>query len=230
MIRIGANILNVILVLGSFTMFAQEKFENRFFRDITIDFGIYPSLTSGNIYPEQFGSILSISSAHYLMPKTGYRIGLTVLSDMEGSHTVYSVPIYFTYRTSTRRTLDISSSTGSINDLLTQLFMSIFPKNAEFNIGTNLGITSPDGIYSYIIIDGTPYANYFDLTNRFVASIDGGFRLNYKIWRFAVCLSPAISYLVTQNYKFTSTILNDPSNGYKPDWYFRGTVGVSFSF
>ena len=209
---------------------AQTSFDDYYFRDISFDFGIYPSLTSSYTSPELFGQILSIKTSHYPTKHLGYRLGITKVNHLDGSSSLYSIPLYLSMRTRTRRSLMVSQSTDSFGDLLFQLFMSIFPRNVEYNMGINLGMVTPDSGQGYTLWDGQWFKYDFNVNHNFYATADAGFRLNYKIWRFGLVLSPTVSYLLTKNWEFMSELPNDVSNGYKPTWFLRGTIGLAFAF
>lgn len=209
---------------------AQSNFDDYYFRDISFDFGIYPSLTSSHTNPDLFGQILSIKTSHYPTKHIGYRFGVTKVNDLDGSSSLYSVPLYLSLRTRTVRGLSISQNTENFGDLMFQLFMCIFPQNVEYNMGINLGIVTPDNGQGYILWDDQEFKYDFKINNRFYATADAGFRLNYKIWRLGLVFSPTVSYLLTKNWEFKSEVPHDESNGYKPTWFLRGTIGLSFVF
>lgn len=227
--------MRVLLVIFVFFLVtsnseAQKNFDNYYFRDISLDFGIYPSLSGSHTAPILSGQILSLKTSYYFSKRFGYRLGITSVSDMEGASSLYSAPIYLTIRSTTQRDLSISSHTHSFSDLLLQLFMSIFPKNVELNLGTNLGVATPDNGMGYIFWNGNEYLYQFEIDNRFYATADASLRLNYKIWRFGIVLSPTVSYLLTENWAFRSELPNDENNGFKPTWFLMGTIGLSFAF
>lgn len=219
-----------VFLLVSSNSEAQKNFDNYYFRDISLDFGIYPSLSGSRTVPILSGQILSLKTSHYFSKRFGYRLGITSVSDMEGASSLYSVPIYLTIRSTTHRNLAISSHTKNFSNLLLQLFMSIFPRNVEVNLGPNLGVATPDGGQGYIIRNGHEYLYQFEIDNRFYATADASLRLNYKIWRFGIVLSPTVSYLLTDNWAFRSELPNDENNGFKPRWFLKGTIGLSFAF
>ncbi len=226
--RVFLFVLTFLLITSNSE--AQNNFDNYYFRDISLDFGIYPSLSGSRTAPILSGQILSVKTSHYFSKRFGYRLGITKVNDMEGISSLYSVPVYLTIRSTTHRDLSISSQTHSFSDLLLQLFMSIFPKNVELNLGTNLGVATSDNGMGYIIRNGQEYLYQFEIDNRFYATADAGLRLNYRIWRFAIVLSPTVSYLLTDNWAFRSELPYDDNNGFKPTWFLRGTIGLSFAF
>jgi hypothetical protein len=204
----------------------QKQEEKYYFHDVSIDFGIYPSLYKGNEHPNLFGNVISFQTVHYLSNKSGYRTGFSIIQNMEGADKQYSIPIYFCYRSAMSRSMTVGSF-NSINDLIILLLSGLIPKNIEFDIGSNFGYITPDNQNIY---DGKNLEYNFVLNNKFLCSLDAGFRIKYKIWRFGIVLSPTLSYLLTNNYNFISDDKMDKNYGFKPKWFLRATAGISFSF
>ena len=221
------------LVLVCFLFYTNFSFssgndDKYYFHDVSLDVGVYPFINK-TFQPSLIGNIISVQNVNYLNEKVGFRTGFSLINDLEGSNALYSIPIYFAYRTSTQNAF-VLGTVSSIQELIMGIIMGLFPRNYEFNIGANIGYIDKDKSKSYILIDNNKYLNSYVVESPFWSTIDGGMRLNYKIWRFGIVISPGLSYSLTRNFRFESSLPNHNQNGLKPSMYFRITGGISFRF
>jgi len=196
---------------------------------VSINYGIFPSVTSDELKPELFGNVVSADFAYFFYNRIGFRTGFSVIKDLEGTDGFYSVPLLFAYRTKVHREFYIGGDIDSFGDLIFKIILGLIPKHAEYNIGFNLGYINPDnnlGLVSYN--DGPYYKEGFLTQNRFFTSADAGLRLTYRIYRFGIVLSPSASYVLTNNFEFYSE--QGSNNGYSPDWFLKMTIGLSYRF
>lgn len=209
-------------------LFSANNDDKNYFHDVSFDLGVYPYINK--VYqPNLTGSVISFQNVNYLSDKIGFRTGISIINDLEGSDRLYSVPIYFAYRTSTQRKFAIGP-VSSIQELIIGVILGLIPRNCEFNIGTNIGFIDKDNTKGFLMIDNKAFSNSYIVKNSFWSSIDGGVRLKYNIWRFGLVLSPGLSYSLTRNFIFDSDLPNDENNGLRPAMFFRFTGGISFRF
>jgi hypothetical protein len=209
-------------------LYANDKDDITYFHDVSIDIGVYPFINKLD-QPDLFGNVTSIQNVNYLTEHAGFRTGFSVINNLEGSNGLYSVPIYFAYRTSTQREFTLGNVT-SPGELIFGIILGLLPRNYEFNIGLNTGYIAKDESKSYLLIGNKKYLNSYTVDNCFYSSIDGGIRLNYKIWHFGLVFAPGLSYMMTRNFTFESTLPNDNNKGLRPSLYFKFTGGLSFRF
>jgi hypothetical protein len=224
-------LIAVLFVFFSFNASAQSDLLDYYTRDISVDWGIAPSFGSTPHQPSQFGYTLNVSTSHSFYKKMGYRVGVNYIKDFEGTDALISAPIYLNYRTRVGRDEYLVIDAESFSELLFQVIVWLLPKNLELFAGGNVGVIRPGvGVSNNYQWETVPYNQGFVLSKEFYSAIEGGFRMNYRIWRFAVSLSPTVSYSLTKNFTFESENNLSSFTGYSPRWFVRATVGLSFAF
>jgi hypothetical protein len=221
-----------IILMGtivSYSIAQDEEERDKFNYDISLNYGIFPSLTSDENNPELFGNIISAEYAYFFHNRIGFRTGFSSITNLEGTDGFYSVPLMFAFRSKVQRDFFIGGDINSFGDLIFQLILGLIPKHAEYNIGINLGYINPDNNLGLVSYNGGPFFKEGFLTqNRFYSSADAGLRLTYRIYRFGIVLSPSLSYVLTNNFEFYSE--QGSNNGYSPDWFINMTIGLSYRF
>lgn len=225
----GILLIILIFTFVSYSIAQDEEERDKFNYDVSLNYGIFPSLTSDENKPELFGNLISAEYAYFFHNRIGFRTGLSSITNLEGTNGFYSVPLMFAYRSKVQRDFFIGGNINSFGDLIFQLILGLIPKHAEYNIGLNMGYINPDNNLGLVSYNGGPYFKEGFLTqNRFYTSADAGLRLTYRIYRFGIVLSPSVSYVLTNNFEFYSE--QGSSNGYSPDWFLRMTIGLSYRF
>ena len=221
--------LFILFVCFSVKIQAQETKEELFFRDLSFNYGIHPALISDYNQPNLVGSMYSVQGAFFFYNNIGVRTGFTFITNMEGTDGSVNIPIMFAYRTKTNRDFYMGSNIDSFSDLLFQIILGLIPKQAEYNVGINLGYIEPNNNLSLVDYgDGYFFEEGYQVQNRFATSIDAGLRLTYRIYRFGVVLSPSVSYVFTNNFEYYSELgLN---SGFTPNWFMNLTFGISYRF
>ncbi|OFX18850.1 MAG: hypothetical protein A2041_09385 [Bacteroidetes bacterium GWA2_31_9b] len=221
--------LFILFVCFSVKIQAQETKEELFFRDLSFNYGIHPALISDYNQPNLVGSMFSVQGAFFFYNNIGVRTGFTFITNMEGTDGSVNIPIMFAYRTKTNRDFYMGSNIDSFSDLLFQIILGLIPKQAEYNVGINLGYIEPNNNLSLVDYgDGYFFEEGYQVQNRFATSIDAGLRLTYRIYRFGVVLSPSVSYVFTNNFEYYSELgLN---SGFTPNWFMNLTFGISYRF
>lgn len=225
----GILLIILIFTFVSYSIAQDEEERDKFNYDVSLNYGIFPSLTSDENKPELFGNLISAEYAYFFHNRIGFRTGLSSITNLEGTNGFYSVPLMFAYRSKVQRDFFIGGDINSFGDLIFQLILGLIPKHAEYNIGLNMGYINPDNNLGLVSYNEGPYFKEGFLTqNRFYTSADAGLRLTYRIYRFGVVLSPSVSYVLTNNFEFYSE--QGSNNGYSPDWFLRMTIGLSYRF
>jgi hypothetical protein len=221
----------IFLLFGYVNASAQSDLLDYYTRDISVDWGIASSIGSNPNQPTLFGNTLNVSVSHYFYKKVGYRVGANYLKNFEGTDAFYSMPIYMTYRTRIGREEYFEIDAESFSELVFQFIVWLLPKNLELFAGGNVGVIKPGvGVSNNTQWNSVPYNPGFMVKDEFYSAVEGGFRMNYRIWRFAVALSPTVSYSFTKNFTFESEDNLSSFTGYSPRWFVRATVGLSFAF
>jgi len=219
----------LIFYFISFSIAQDEEERDRYNYDLSLNYGIFPSITSDELKPELFGNVVSVDFAYFFHNRIGFRTGFASINNIEGTDGFYSIPIMFAYRSKVQRDFYIGGNIDSFGDLIFKIILGLIPKHAEYNIGFNLGYINPDNNLGLVSYNGGPYYKEGFLTqNRFYTSADAGLRLTYRIYRFGVVLSPSVSYVMTNNFEFYSE--QGSNNGYSPDWFLKMTIGLSYRF
>lgn len=222
--RLLAGFLFVI----SSSCFAQQNDENYFFHDISIGYGLFASLNS-DAHQNLVGNKLSLQTAYFYTSHLGFRSGISFINDLEPTNKFYELPIQFVYRTPVDKSFFIGGTVNSIGDLIFKILIGFLPRQTDFHIGINLGYIEPDNNLGLSSINGGPFVQRgFVTEQRFVATLDAGLRLQYKIKRFGIVGAPYVSYLLTQNFKYYSDTGYDL--GYRPKWFMNISVGLSYQF
>lgn len=221
-------IITSILMLSAISSFSQHVQENKFFNNISVDYGIFASLNSDR-YENLAGNRLNFQASYYFVNNFGINTGVSFISNIEGSNKFYSIPIQLVYRTPVYKSSEIYIDAVSLTDLIFQLIIGLMPKQYEINFGTNLGYIEPNNNISLVSINNGPWLKEgYSAEQRFVSTIDLGVKGKYKIGRFGVTFSPVVSYLLTRNFKYYSEV--NPYNQYYPTMFLSFTFGLSYEF
>lgn len=222
--------LFVILLISYFPAFTQDyDGSDSFSHDISINYGLFPALISKDYQSELSGTTISLDYAYFFHNKMGFRTGFASITNFEGTKGFYKIPLAFSYRTKAQRDYFISSDAGSFGELFFDIILGLMPKHAEYIIGINLGYIEPDNNMGMVSYNGAPFYNEEYLTqHRFFASADAGLRLTYRIYRFGIVFSPSVSYVLTNNFEFSSE--QSSTNGFSPNWFMNMTIGLSYRF
>ena len=224
--HINKFVLIVVVTIFSSSILAQNSFNDNFSHDVSINYGIFPSLASNPEQPSLVGSIVNVDYAYFFQNGIGYRTGLNFINNLEGVNNAFLLPVLFSYRSKTKREFVIGPDFDSFSDFLFQVILGLIPKQAEYNIGINVGFINPNNNVGGPI--NPDYNNEFFIKNRFVTSIDAGLRLTYRIRRVGIVLSPSVGYFLTNNFEYYSD--SGLNNGYTPDWFMKITFGLSYRF
>ncbi|MCD4833071.1 MAG: hypothetical protein K8R31_04685 [Bacteroidales bacterium] len=222
------NFIIGFLLFVAFSSFAQQNDEKLFFHDISIDYGLFASLNS-DAHQNLVGNKISIQTAYFYTSHFGIRSGISFINDLESTNKFYSVPIQFIYRTPVDKSFFIGGTIDSIEDLIFKIILGLIPRQTDFHFGANLGYIEPDNNLGLSSINGGPFVQRgFQTEQRFVATVDLGLRLHYKIRRFGIVAAPNVSYLVSENFKYYSDIGVD--YGYEPKWFMNISIGLAYQF
>lgn len=223
------NILTGLLVILSLSCVAQQIDENYFFHDISVDYGIFASLSS-DFYHNLSGNKLSIQTSYYFRTShMGIRPGISFINNLESTNKFYELPVQFFYRTHVNKSPFILGTVNSIGDFIFKMLISFIPRQTEFYGGVSLGYIEPDNNLGWSSINGGPYVQRgYIVQQRFVTTLDAGIRLHYKIRRVSIFLAPYISYLLTENFKYYMGTGYDP--GDKPRRFINFSVGLAYQF
>lgn len=210
--------------------FSNDMFSNAIYRhDISLGYGISQNLNNGNARLKLQRNAYSIQAAHFFSDKKGLRTGITIVKSINGSEYQIGVPFYFCYRTLFKRTKmeNIKMNNYTYLNILAIPLMyafSLIPYNIEYNIGMNFGYVKPSKNYQNGF---NMFNDTFIADRKFSSSIDLGCRIQYKVWRIGIVISPSISYLLTKNYYFKTSFENDKNYGYRPKWFTQGLIGLT---
>ena len=148
---------------------------------------------------------------------------------MEGCNKFYSVPIQFVYRTAVDKSFMISDDAESIEDLIFSIIIGLIPRQADFHCGFNLGYIEPDNNLGLTSINNGPWIEQgYKAEQRFLTTLDLGFRFLFKIKRFGIVLAPNVNYNLTENFQYFSS--DGIDNAYTAKWFLSLSAGLSFQF
>ncbi len=227
------SLLILSLFLALFMPLLAQDDEVFFTKNLSANWGIYvTTVNKSGISHSMQGTLYSVEYAKFHKERVGYRTGVNVVRYLYGNDYLISMPFYITYRTSTESRRFNNSALESADNFFGQLLFVVLPKNFEFFGGCNLGYVdcAEPEIKSTQISKSLSYQNYFSADRHFLASLDAGLRMKYRIGRMGIVFAPSISYLASGNYKFTTTDPNDASNGVRPHIFFRITGGLAYNF
>ena len=217
-----------LLVLPIYKANAQMiDFENdnlRYFHDIAFDSGKYTP-TDGSF---SSGTMTSFSGSYFWNKEFGIRIGVSLITDLDGSDKYFKVPVLFSFRTRTFRWL-FDHEAETWRGALLEILLSLLPTRFEFNIGPSFGHITPQKSAHYTIENGkeilrqTSDANY-----RFAASIDANIRIGFQFWRVCVNGNIGCNYLFTNNFDYR--IHHPYKEKINSLWFLNASAGLSFRF
>jgi hypothetical protein len=211
----------VILVLFSFSSYAQLNKGTTYSKEISIEYGIFAS-SNGSEHENLTGSQINLQTAFFYRNNIGFRTGVSSIKGLEGSSKFYSIPIYFSYRIENDWSY---MSVGSLSDLI----LILLPRNMEFDFGTSIGYIEPYDDLKLGSTNGGPWTlKGYQVDQRFVSTLDLGMRLNYNINRFSFVISPKVNYMLSQNFKYYSE--DGIDHNYTPKWFFSMGFGVAYQF
>lgn len=218
------SFLCVIILIGNLN--AQDIQEHSSFNEIGYEYGIFSSLNPES-KPGLNGEIMKLKYAHFFGQIWGVQSGLNLINNLEGSNIIYTIPLYLTYRSPIDNSIEIRDDAETIGGFLFGLILAILPTQSEFFFGMNTGYIKPgNGVY-FTDPSGEVYS-YYDSEQRFFSTVDLGMSLKYRIGRVGISLNPAVSYLISSNFKYYSN--NSDVDGYSPRVFMNGTVGLSYNF
>lgn len=230
LLRKPSLIIVILCVLPFSNMTGKgERFTT--FNDISASFGMQAPFIKGNRVPYSSGFVFKVSGSNFYTPHLGFRGGLNyekhVLAD---GNAALSVPFYFAYRSDIYRGVTVSAWTDTFGSFLFQVITGLIPRSFELNFGLRPGYIFPgvDSDRSYLIDSYYPHSYLID--KRFQTMLDAGLRINMKIWHFSLVLNPIVAYSLTKNYSFHTENSMDANQGLSPQWFFNGTIGLSFNF
>ncbi len=216
--------LFIMLIITSISAcFSQEKTEtsSKYYNDIGLQFGVMVSVKSQNS-SYLFGSGYSLNYGHQYGRNGVGRIAVGYLMELDNTKQLSYATITYGYRSSIRRSMDVSSTTSSVGDLLFQLLQSVFPRNYELSVGPTIGYITESESNSIL--------NYheYNVNNNYLLSLDAGLRLHYNLWRFRLTGNMFAAYNLTNNFNYH--FQSNPVASYTPKWFFKPSVGLSFAF
>lgn len=217
-----------ILLFFSVSSIAQQNEEKFFFHDISFEYGLFASLNSSR-YENLVGWKYSLQTSYYFFNDMGFRTGVSLVNDLEGTNKFYSVPIQFVYRTSIDKSFMIGGSVDSFEELLFKIFLGLIPRQADYHCGINVGYIEPDNNLGLSSINGGEWVQEgYQTEQRFLTTLDLGLRLQYKIKRVGIIVAPSVNYVLSKNFKYYSE--TGYNNGYTPQWFLSMTMGLSYQF
>ena len=221
------NFIIGFLLFVTFSSFAQQD-EELFFHDISFNHGLFASLNSGR-YENLLGWKYSLQTSYYLFNDMGFRTGVSLVNDLEGTSKFYSVPIQLVYRTPIDKSFMIGGRVESIEELLFKIILGLIPRQADYHCGINIGYIEPDNSLGLSSVNGGSWTQQgYQTEQRFLATLDIGLRLQYKIKRIGIIVAPAVSYVLSENFKYYSE--TGYNNGYTPQWFLTMTMGLAYQF
>ena len=256
-----AFLLPTLLFLTVLSASAQKK--ERFNLDFTWNtvragYGVRIPMGS-DLAPD--GQALSLSYTRRFSNHWGWRTGFEYLPENSSVTDCAGLPVSLVYRTYT-----VGFGTGVQNavlnsaadvvwdgvmgygpdqmsrDVFSNLLFILF-RRAEFFAGLTPGYIFGEGTLpgsTYGISDGTQTTSYVEtiqLNRRFSLSADAGATLSIPLWRFSLDITPAVHYLITNNFsEYHQEIA--PSTGTPVGspvlkslrWQFSLDFGLSFLF
>jgi len=227
-----------ILIISCFYMpiYAQQS-ENKYsitdndnwkyFYDIGFESGLYSSTNAGG---NPSGSINTLTGSYFLSDKLGFRSGISLISEMDGSNYYWKIPLLFSFRTKTFSGVFYNiEDIESFKDFFVSFLLYLLPTRFEFNVGTSLGYISPNDSQTDSYRNGERVHVESSIVNReFASSLDANFRLSYQIWRICLNGNLGINYLWTRNFNhYDGPWGNVKTN---PSWFGNLSAGISFRF
>ena len=170
--------------------------------------------------------------SHYNYKGLGFKIAAQYIPELCGSEQVIGVPIAFAYRSPLAGFEDLL-----LNGLEGMVSSAVFhPENVADNPQSLIasfisGIVSRYEFFVGVTPDYITGEKEWSDARRFGLTADLGLRLNYRIWRFCLNITPAFHYRFTDNhglYSFDgygSSSVFEPSRG-----FFTFSGGLSFMF
>ncbi len=208
------------------TCFSQDNTHKAplYFNDLGFQYGAILSLKSnGGGYLS--GMDYNLNHGQFHGKNRVYRVKAGFITELDNVDYLHYATFRYGFRSSTNRALGISSTTGSISQLLFELFQSIFPRNFELTAGPTVGYIDKSESNSTVNYHG------YNVKNSFLLSLDAGFRLHYNIWRFRITGSMFMAYNLTNNFEYRHS--SESNNLESPDiirWFFKPSVGLSFAY
>ena len=194
--------------------------------------------------------VVGLHYGHYYPNGIGFRTGFQYSPTVVDIDNSFSVPLAFTYRTGSRSTSQkLTSAAYGVarthisddNDLkygVASFLMNLFDR-LEFHAGLTPGYVAGKSRELYPSYHSS--MDYWKKTwtekpSSFALSVDAGFDVNFRIWRFDLKLMPAFHYNITNNYRYHIHEGVKNSNEVmrhtvKPiRWFFTFNGGLSFRF
>ena len=254
----------VFLSLALFTALsvsAQEK--PRFNPDMTwntlrAEYGVRIPMGS-DLAPD--GQALSLSYMHRFANHWAWRTGFEFLPENTSVTDCVGLPVSIVYRTHTYgfetgvRQAMFNSAADVVwdgvmgygpeqmqRDVVANFLFILF-RRAEFFAGLTPGYIFGEGTFPgsvYGIVDGTRASSYLQtiqLNRRFSLTADAGATLSIPLWRFSLDITPAVHYLVTDNFSeyhqeidsATGAVIGSPVHK-SLRWQFSIGFGLSYLF
>jgi len=218
-----------LIVFLLFSLFLKAKdFEREYKKILGIEYGIFAALNSDK-YGNLTGNRIDFSASYYFSDRWGISSGINLITNIQGSNSYYSVPLYVKFKTPVYKPSEIYIDAETLMELFIELILGIMPRQYEFNFGTSLGYIDPVNSLPLISINGGPvHEEGYSVSQRFASSIDLGFTGKYKIRQFGIVISPNLSYMLTKNFEYSSEL--NLNKDYKPSIFLSLTIGFSYEF
>lgn len=234
----------VLLVCMTFPIYAQKVIENdEVLATVGVNVPMYKGIENDVVAGIHYG--------HYYHNGMGFRAGFQYSPSVADISNCFGVPLAFTFRTRSR-SLDkrlesategaFESAAYSGDDAVKSGFsgflMNLFDR-VEFSAGLTPGYVAGKNTLSGESITTVGEISYKEKTWTekpcgFSLSLDAGFNINLRIWRFDLKLMPAFHYNITDNYRYhihTSDSAGHESVNVRPvKWFFTFSGGLAFRF
>ena len=235
----------VLAIFVTIPLCAQKPLENdEIFATVGVNVPMYKTMGSDVVVGLHYG--------HYYPNGVGFRTGFQYISTVVDIDNSFSLPLAVTYRTGSRtRSAKLNSAAHGIARMqvydegdalkygLVTFLMNLFDR-LEFHAGLTPGYVAGKSreIYPSYHYSGLGYweKTWTEKPSSFSLSVDAGFDISFRIWRFDLKLMPAFHYNITNNYRYhiqegvrgSDEVLRTTVKPIK--WFFTFNGGLAFRF
>ena len=231
-------------ILSAIPLSAQKPLENdEIFATVGVHAPMYKNMESDVVVGLHYG--------HYYPNGVGFRTGFQYIPTVVDIDNSFSLPLAVTYRTESRTTsakltsaaYGVARTQGYDGENafkygLASFLMNLFDR-LEFHAGLTPGYVAGKSRELYPSYHSS--MDYWKKTwtekpSSFALSVDAGFDVNFRIWRFDLKLMPAFHYNITNNYRYhiqegirgSDEVIRTTVKPIK--WFFTFNGGLAFRF
>ena len=204
--------------------------DNDYKKNIIIEKGLYIPLT--NLYDVGSANYTNILGSYYFDYEYGFgvRLGISFISELEGSDGYWKVPLLFCYKINLEnREWDELNDFENFSDLFIYALACILPASLDLSTGFSLGGIKSDPSSMYTFQGGQEIlSRTYDVNRHFAASWDAELKFGFQIWRFLLFADFGLNYLLSNNLQYT--YYYPVEEIYKPRWFGKIGIGVAYCF